>query len=201
MKKIIIGLLLAVTTVAGWAQEQHKRHNNHEHPSDSTDVFFRHMSLNEVVVTGVAGETKLKHSTAPISIVSGKELRQTTATNIVDAITHLPGVSQITTGGGISKPIIRGLGYNRIIVMNEGIRQEGQQWGDEHGGGVYPDCREERPGCPDRRICDPQDLRMDQEHEGRRDRLCQRQYLRHGLHQRSLPRKDRDDPQGVRRAL
>ena len=52
MKKIIIGLLLAVTTVAGWAQEQHKRHNNHEHPSDSTDVFFRHMSLNEVVVTG-----------------------------------------------------------------------------------------------------------------------------------------------------
>ena len=138
MKKIIIGLLLAVTTVAGWAQEQHKRHNNHEHPSDSTDVFFRHMSLNEVVVTGVAGETKLKHSTAPISIVSGKELRQTTATNIVDAITHLPGVSQITTGGGISKPIIRGLGYNRIIVMNEGIRQEGQQWGDEHGIEIDP---------------------------------------------------------------
>jgi iron complex outermembrane receptor protein len=42
-------------------------------------------------------------------------------------------VAQITTGSGISKPIIRGLGYNRIIVMNEGVRQEGQQWGDEHG--------------------------------------------------------------------
>lgn len=42
-------------------------------------------------------------------------------------------MSQITTGPAISKPIIRGLGYNRVVVMNDGIRQEGQQWGDEHG--------------------------------------------------------------------
>ena len=127
---IILPLLCISMTVA--AQETH-RHHHHEHPSDSTDVFFRHLKLNELVVTGVTGDTKLKNSTAPISIVSGKELRQTTSTNIIDAIAKQPGMSQITTGGGISKPIIRGLGYNRIIVMNEGIRQEGQQWGDEHG--------------------------------------------------------------------
>ena len=47
-------------------------------------------------------------------------------------------MAQITTGSGISKPIIRGLGYNRIIVMNEGVRQEGQQWGDEHGIEIDP---------------------------------------------------------------
>ncbi|MBQ8949132.1 MAG: TonB-dependent receptor [Prevotella sp.] len=127
---IILPLLCISMTVA--AQETHK-HHHHEHPSDSTDVFFRHLKLNELVVTGVTGDTKLKNSTAPISIVSGKELRQTTSTNIIDAIAKQPGMSQITTGGGISKPIIRGLGYNRIIVMNEGVRQEGQQWGDEHG--------------------------------------------------------------------
>lgn len=103
------------------------------HHADSTDVFYRHLQLNEVMVTGVTGETKLKHSTAPISMVTGKELRQTTSTNIIDAVAKEPGMAQITTGGGISKPIIRGLGYNRIIVMNEGVRQEGQQWGDEHG--------------------------------------------------------------------
>lgn len=132
MKKIyfILSLLWICTAVAA---QEHKHHYNHEHPSDSTDVFFRHLKLNELVVTGVTGDTKLKNSTAPISIVSNKELRQTTSTNIIDAIAHQPGVSQITTGGGISKPIIRGLGYNRIIVMNEGVRQEGQQWGDEHG--------------------------------------------------------------------
>ena len=132
MKKIFFLLALLAMASAAAAQE-HRHHYSHEHPSDSTDVFFRHLKLNELTVTGVTGDTKLKNSTAPISIVSGKELRQTVSTNIIDAIARQPGVSQITTGSGISKPIIRGLGYNRIIVMNEGVRQEGQQWGDEHG--------------------------------------------------------------------
>ena len=100
---------------------------------DTTDIYFRHLKLNELVVTGVTGDTKLKNSTFPITIVSGKEMRATASTNIIDALAHQPGVAQITTGSGISKPIIRGLGYNRIITMSEGVRQEGQQWGDEHG--------------------------------------------------------------------
>jgi iron complex outermembrane receptor protein len=107
--------------------------NGGQQVGDSTDVFYRHLQLNEVMVTGVTGGTKLKHSTAPISVVTGKELRQTTSTNVIDAVAKQPGMAQISTGGGISKPVIRGLGYNRIIVMNEGVRQEGQQWGDEHG--------------------------------------------------------------------
>ena len=137
MKKTIFILSLLCIGMTLTAQDHHK-HHRHEHPSDSTDVFFRHLKLNELVVTGVTGDTKLKNSTAPISIVSGKDLRQTTSTNIIDAIAKLPGISQITTGSGISKPIIRGLGYNRIIVMNEGVRQEGQQWGDEHGIEIDP---------------------------------------------------------------
>ena len=137
MKKTIFILSLLCIGMTLTAQDHHK-HHGHVHPSDSTDVFFRHLKLNELVVTGVTGDTKLKNSTAPISIVSGKELRQTTSTNIIDAIAKQPGVSQITTGSGISKPIIRGLGYNRIIVMDEGVRQEGQQWGDEHGIEIDP---------------------------------------------------------------
>ena len=105
----------------------------HNHADDSTDVFFRHLQLNELTVTGVTGDTKLKHATAPVSIVSPQVLHSTASTNIIDAIAHQPGVSQLTTGGSISKPIIRGLGYNRVVVMSEGVRQEGQQWGDEHG--------------------------------------------------------------------
>ena len=122
----ILPLLCICTAVA--AQEV-----KHNHAEDSTDVFFRHLNLNEVMVTGVTGDTKLKHATAPVSIVTPQVLRATTSTNIIDVIAHQPGVSQLTTGGSISKPIIRGLGYNRVIVMSEGVRQEGQQWGDEHG--------------------------------------------------------------------
>ena len=107
--------------------------SKHNHAEDSTDVFFRHLNLNELTVTGVTGDTKMKHATAPVSIVSPQILRATASTNIIDAIAHQPGVSQLTTGSSISKPIIRGLGYNRVVVMSEGVRQEGQQWGDEHG--------------------------------------------------------------------
>ena len=124
---IILSLLCVCMTVA--AQDNSKHH----HIEDSTDVFFRHLNLNEVTVTGVTGDTKLKHATAPVSIVTPQILKATASTNIIDAIAHQPGVSQLTTGGSISKPIIRGLGYNRVVVMSEGVRQEGQQWGDEHG--------------------------------------------------------------------
>ena len=89
--------------------------------------------LKEVIVTGLTGSTLADHSPAPISVVAPRVLQATSSTNIIDAIAHQPGVSQITTGGGISKPVIRGLGYNRIVTVNDGIRQEGQQWGDEHG--------------------------------------------------------------------
>ena len=124
----ILPLLCICTAVA--AQDSIKTHH---HAEDSTDVFYRHLNLNEVTVTGVTGDTKLKHATAPVSIVSPQVLRATASSNIIDAIAHQPGISQLTTGGSISKPIIRGLGYNRVVVMSEGVRQEGQQWGDEHG--------------------------------------------------------------------
>ena len=129
MKKyIILPLLCLCMTMA--ADDSIKVHR---HAEDSTDVFFRHLNLNEVMVTGVTGDTKLKYATAPVSIVTPQELRATVSSNIIDAISHEPGVSQLTTGGSISKPIIRGLGYNRVVVISDGVRQEGQQWGDEHG--------------------------------------------------------------------
>ena len=134
--KYIILLLLCICTAVAAQDNNNKRepiNNKHYHPEDSTDIFFRHMNLNEVTVTGVTGDTKLKHATAPVSIVTPQVLRATASSNIIDAIAHQPGVSQLTTGGSISKPIIRGLGYNRVVVMSEGVRQEGQQWGDEHG--------------------------------------------------------------------
>ena len=89
--------------------------------------------LSEVVVTGLTGSTRINQLPAPVAVISPEELQSHSSTNIIDAISHQPGMSQITTGSGISKPVIRGLGYNRVLVVNDGIRQEGQQWGDEHG--------------------------------------------------------------------
>jgi len=55
---------------------------------------------------------------------------------ISKSISKLPGVSVISTGIGIAKPSIRGLSFNRVVVYNQGIRLENQQWGEEHGIGI-----------------------------------------------------------------
>ncbi|MFI5148802.1 MAG: TonB-dependent receptor domain-containing protein [Bacteroidia bacterium] len=89
--------------------------------------------FKEVVITGVSAATEQQTSPIPVSVVTQKDMLQNSASNIIDAISMAPGVSQITEGPAISKPVIRGLGYNRVVVVNDGIRQEGQQWGDEFG--------------------------------------------------------------------
>lgn len=86
-----------------------------------------------ITVTAVGFATSIRKAPIPITRVSKELLLSTSSSNIIDALSHLPGVSQVTTGPAISKPVIRGLGYNRVVVVNDGVRQEGQQWGDEHG--------------------------------------------------------------------
>ena len=100
---------------------------------DSADIYFHHLNLDEIIVTSPVGQLKRKQSATPVSVVTGKTLHQTASSNIIDAVAKQPGVDQVTTGNGISKPVIRGLGYNRIVCVADGVRQEGQQWGDEHG--------------------------------------------------------------------
>ncbi len=89
--------------------------------------------LQEVVVTGVSKGTEIRRSPVPIIAIDKDYLVTNLATNAIDAITKVPGVTAVTTGPNISKPYIRGLGFNRILTLFDGNRQEGQQWGDEHG--------------------------------------------------------------------
>lgn len=88
---------------------------------------------SEVVVTGLSKATQIRRSPIPIVSVSHNFINSNLNTNIIDAITKVPGVTAVTTGPNVSKPYIRGLGFNRILTLYDGVRQEGQQWGDEHG--------------------------------------------------------------------
>ncbi|WP_153796995.1 TonB-dependent receptor [Foetidibacter luteolus] len=87
-----------------------------------------------VTVTGVASATRIKLSPQPVTVVRQSDLQHVTSGNLMDALSHtVPGVAVVSTGPAVAKPFIRGLGYNRVVVVNDGTRQEGQQWGDEHG--------------------------------------------------------------------
>ncbi|HWY38467.1 MAG TPA: TonB-dependent receptor, partial [Bacteroidia bacterium] len=91
------------------------------------------VEANEVVVTGTSHSTEIKRNPIPMVAIDQKYLSQGSATNIIDALIKVPGISALSTGPNISKPYIRGLGYNRILTLFDGMRQDGQQWGDEHG--------------------------------------------------------------------
>lgn len=66
--------------------------------------------------------------------VVGKEfLREHFTGNLIQTLGTLPGVHSMDIGSGFSKPMIRGMGFNRISVVENGIKQEGQQWGADHG--------------------------------------------------------------------
>ncbi len=87
----------------------------------------------EVVIVGTAVSSNNKQNSTSVSTLTREQLTAS-STNLIDAIAkQVPGVSQITTGPSISKPVIRGLGYNRVVTLSDGVKQQGQQWGDEHG--------------------------------------------------------------------
>lgn len=129
MKRYIFMVCLLGVCATAFAQVQHDHSACYEDSISS----LKEAILSEVTVYGLTGTQRMKDSPIAFSVISPKKLHQSFGTNIVDAITFQPGISQISTGAGISKPVIRGLGYNRVVVIEQGIRQEGQQWGDEHG--------------------------------------------------------------------
>ncbi len=88
---------------------------------------------HEVVITGQSKATEIKRSPVPVEVVNNQFLRTNISSNIIDAIANVPGVAAVATGPNVSKPVIRGLGSTRVLTLYEGMRQEGQQWGDEHG--------------------------------------------------------------------
>lgn len=95
--------------------------------------------FEEVVITGVSTKTRIRENPLSIVSISAKKLDQATESNVIDALVkNVPGLNAVKTGPNISKPFIRGLGYNRVLTLYDGMRQEGQQWGDEHGIEVDP---------------------------------------------------------------
>ncbi|GAA4352398.1 TonB-dependent receptor [Hymenobacter saemangeumensis] len=76
--------------------------------------------------------------TQATATLSGEALRQTSGQALGEALQKISGVSVIQTGANVFKPVIHGLHSNRISILNNGVRQEGQQWGQEHGPEIDP---------------------------------------------------------------
>ncbi|HMG67018.1 MAG TPA: Plug domain-containing protein, partial [Chitinophagaceae bacterium] len=91
--------------------------------------------LKEVVVSGIRTST-VNETSLNIQSLSVQKMRQSGALNVSDALSKLPGFSQLNTGPAISKPVIRGLYGNRVLAVLSGLKFDNQQWQDEHGLGL-----------------------------------------------------------------
>jgi len=91
------------------------------------------LNLQEVVVTDNYAQTRKKEEPLNIEIVNDDYLKQNLGGSLMNSLERLPGVTTIDIGSGQSKPVIRGLGFNRVVVVENNIKHEAQQWGADHG--------------------------------------------------------------------
>jgi len=93
------------------------------------------VELDEIVLSIPFGQT-LGKSVIKVDKINLNDVNPIIKQYISKSISRLPGVSIITTGPGIAKPSVRGLSFNRVLVYDQGVRLENQQWGEEHGIGI-----------------------------------------------------------------
>lgn len=91
------------------------------------------VSLKEVVVSGNSNKEIQMKSALNVVRANQKFIEENFSGSLMQTLSRLPGVQAMNVGSGESKPVIRGLGFNRVLVAENGIKHEGQQWGDDHG--------------------------------------------------------------------
>lgn len=101
------------------------------------EIFLEHTDivLHDVEIIGHSTATK---STATSTTLSQNDLAENKGSVIAEILQNIPGVNMLQTGATISKPVIHGMHSNRVLMVNNGIKQEGQQWGVEHAPEIDP---------------------------------------------------------------
>ncbi len=93
-----------------------------------------HLEFEEVKIEA----EKEENFTQKHEHMTERELNESRGLTLGEGLAKMNGVSQFTTGNNISKPVIHGMHSNRILILNNGVRQEGQQWGNEHAPEIDP---------------------------------------------------------------
>lgn len=94
-----------------------------------------HIQQLEGVV--VRGHKTSKH-TAQVDLITQNIIDQNASSSLGNMLTQVTGVGAIRNGNGIAKPVVHGLSGSRISILNNGIAQSGQQWGNDHSPEIDP---------------------------------------------------------------
>lgn len=92
-------------------------------------AFSKARQLKEIVVTGERRQASVNSVSEKIS---SNVIDRSMGKSLASLLEHVSGVSSIQTGTTVAKPVINGMYGNRILIVNNGARQTGQQWGADH---------------------------------------------------------------------
>ncbi|CAM4158159.1 TonB-dependent receptor [Zobellia nedashkovskayae] len=95
-------------------------------------------NLDEVTVVQSRILQRAVNQSQSIVVIDQDFISKNNTGTFAGALASIPGINTMNVGVAIAKPIIRGMGFNRILVNNRGIKQEGQQWGADHGLEIDP---------------------------------------------------------------
>jgi iron complex outermembrane receptor protein len=90
-------------------------------------------SLKPLVIISLGNITNTQRSPVPVTVVTHQQVLEQAANTAVDLIASQPGINETTEGVGTTKPQINGLGFDRVLVLTDGLPQQDFQWGDDHG--------------------------------------------------------------------
>jgi len=90
--------------------------------------------LDEIQIQGRRGESATEHS----SSVGRREIESSSHQSLAELASNIVGVSVLKNGTSSAKPIVNGLYGNRLSIMNNGLIQSGQQWGNDHAPEIDP---------------------------------------------------------------
>ncbi len=91
--------------------------------------------MDEIIVSTAFNKLQ-SQNVMKVEHASMRSLQQKGTSTLIEGLATIPGVSQVSTGTSIGKPVIRGLSGNRVLVYSQGVRIENQQFGEEHGLGL-----------------------------------------------------------------
>jgi iron complex outermembrane receptor protein len=89
--------------------------------------------LAEVTVKDKHIALRRQEESLNVEVVTADFIQRNLGGSLMKTLERLPGIKTIGIGSGQSKPLIRGLGFNRVVVVDKGVKHEGQQWGADHG--------------------------------------------------------------------
>lgn len=141
--------------------DQHGRFIFNDVCKGRNELLIRHFGCSDTIVEFVVTDdlylrVKLPHSAFELKEIDvmdkriemkqtlvadkldAKELQKSAGSNLGDILKNVTGVTTLNNGSNISKPMIHGMQGYRLLILNNGIRHEGQQWGNEHAPEIDP---------------------------------------------------------------